>query len=228
LSEQTVDDRTYSKKSMFHDVVFLAGRTTSKQVLAKIGAHKARAIVLLADESSDDPDGQLTLALLSLKQLFDDVGLKQDERPTMVIQAVNHRRHDVMIDAGASHVVCKDDYALAILAQSAVFPEISEVFHQLLDYDVKNCELYVLAWHAMSGKVRSSLVGATFADISQYLLSRRSNLNPVILLGFWKQGAYVLNPRNGKNDVFGRGDGLIVLAYEQPSLEMLLRAPQHA
>lgn len=227
LTNEPVDDRPYIKRAAFKDkVVFLTGRTSNINVLKKLGAHTSRSVIVLSPSAAEDPDGASTLTLLALKMLFEQELKPEEDRPNVVVEAVNHRNREVMEGAGASEIVSKDDLTMGILAQSCCYPQISEVYHELLDYDADNNEIYLTMWTELTPSLQEELKGKNFIELKRYFLERRSVENPLLLIGIERDGHFIVNPRRGetleseKFDALREGDSLMFLSYEHPDFNL--------
>ncbi|MBU8922646.1 MAG: TAXI family TRAP transporter solute-binding subunit [Bacteroidales bacterium] len=226
LSEEVVDDRAYIKKHAFKEnVTFLSGRSTNKNVLKKIGAHKSKSVIVLAQATACDADGANTLTVLSLKRLIAEEFGSTDPGPNILIEALNHRKQEVLIGAGASEIISRDDFTMGILAQSCMYPQISDVFNELLDYDDDSNEIYISPWAEMADNMRNDILEKSFVDLYRHFLYKRNPANPSLLIGIVRGGEFILNPRDLSDSRFTRlreGDGLIFLSYKRPDFSNVI------
>ena len=223
LSDEVVDDRAYLKKHAFKEnVTFLSGRTTNKNVLKKIGAHESKAIIVLAQSSTYDADGANTLTVLALRRLINEELGSTDRKPNILIEAMNHRKREVLISAGAREIISRDDFTMGILAQSCIYPQISDVFNELLDYDDDSNEIYISPWEDIPDQMRPELIGRSFVELHKYFLRNRNPANPSLLVGIVRCEDFMLNPMDSADSSDNRfgslqeGDGLIFLSYKRP------------
>jgi Trk K+ transport system NAD-binding subunit len=222
LSEQTVDTARLWADYESHGVTFVAGNPFDKRVLDRIGAHEASSILILADEKAEDPDGKTALIVLALRSLFREKALENP--PYVAAEAINHRKIELIRDAGANDVVCHQDYGLGILAQSAFYHELSDVYYQLLTYGGETNEIYILGVDRADGS-RGDISeeiwlkhfqGKSFAEACAYFTTHRDSSNPAILLGIQRGQDVILNPRGQFS--LQEGDRLIVTAWNRPRL----------
>ena len=139
--------------------------------------------------------------------------------PHIVADVVNHRKTQHLKDTSVNEIVCPTDYGIGLLAQSAVNPGLVQVYDQLLRFTSDENELYMLD----SGELPQELTPgkATFKDIGSWLEEKsRPTENPVILLGFFRQGKPILNPQK-EAATLAENDKLIVLSYCCPCLSDL-------
>ncbi len=210
------------KNPEYEKVFFVRNDPTLHEVLRRARVHRAKSVILLADHESSDPDATSVLIALAIQSLC-----VSQAKPHIVAEASDHRKTQHLRDAGVEEVVCAADYGLGILAQSALYQRLSEVYDHMLTYSGDTNEIYVVK----SGNYPENLfLGKTFSEVAEMLNAHRDAENPVILVGLrrGRDGKLVLNPRQVKrgvkNDKFRRfeaGDDLILIAYDPPDLMSL-------
>lgn len=218
FTAKPVDSRQYQKNPAFKDtVVFLSGDATSRKVLRRIGAHEAKSLIILPSEDEADPDGHSTLILLAI----DQVCRESKTRPHVIAESLNHRKQEILRGAQADEIVNRDDYALAVMTHSIVHKQLSDVFYDLLDYNIGN-ELYVVPWEEMPDPVRVAYSGKEFVEIVKQHLSMRDEKNPTLPIGIHRNNSFIINPKNSlagddsHSTAFCEGDGLLVMANTIP------------
>lgn len=234
LTELKVDPARYPEFDS-RGVTFISGNTCDKKVLERVGAARARCIFVLAEDRADgkpeqaaDADARSALVVLALRSLLDANTLR---RPRICVEVMNHRKMDLIRDAGGDEIVCHEDYGLGVLTQSAFAPEIADVYQQLLTYSEDTCEVYILVSPRdgvepdIPGEVWSGVFeGKSFSEASQAFAPDSDSENPAILIGVRREGAVILNPRRL---TIKQGDDLVVISYSRPrrsALRALLKA----
>ncbi len=198
----------------YQNVYFIKGDPTLHNVLKNAAkAHLAKSIIILADERYSDPDAKTALIALAISK----IEREQVKKPHIVAEVINHRKIDHLRDAGVDEWICATDYGLGIIAQSALYQKLSEVYHQLLTYSKDTNEIYLVEGR----KFPKVLVGKSFKEAAIILHNNQKPENPVILLGVKRNEKIILNPREGDFDVFKEGDALIVMAYRPPDLSYI-------
>ena len=117
---------------------------------------------------------------------------------------------------------------MSILAQSCIYPQISDIFNELLDYDDDSNEIYISPWEEIPEQIQTEIVGKTFVELAFYFSSNRNPMNPSLLVGHVRGERFVLNPRDGVpgekdgQTIMQAGDGLIFLSYKRPDFNALV------
>jgi len=204
---------------VFKDVLFCTGDPYDVDVLAAADSEYAKAIIILADEEAEDPDGLSALACIAVVERFRQVKEKTDknvEKPHIVVEALNHDKMEHMRYAGGSEVVCHSDFGLNLLAQAAITKGLTTVFDRLTSFSKETNEIYIIDY----GDCPKELHGKNYAEINHYLADHGDKRGkPVTPIGLWRGETFYLNPRRDKDEVwsaFLEGDKLVVLAYERP------------
>jgi len=216
ITDAEVDEEALRADPAYERVFFVRGDAALHETLRAARAHLAKSVVILADEASPDPDAKSTLIALALSRLC-----KDERRPHVVSEAVNHRKTEHLRDAGVDEVICAADYGLGVLAQCALHAKLSRVYENLLSYSGETNEIYMVGGDLMP----KSVVGKTFEEASNILNASRDASNPAILLGIRRGEQIILNPRrDGKRpedrsfESIEEGDSLIVMAFHRPDL----------
>jgi TRAP transporter TAXI family solute receptor len=234
LSEERVDEEQYERRSEFHNVQFVSGDVLNKKFLRFVNAHNARSIIILADDRCQDPDGKSALIALAIDILSQEVHSEDGRKPHIVAEVMNHRKTEHLKDAGVDETVCATDYGLGILAQSAMYEKLSQVYDQLLEYSKDTNEIYALDSNNKDDipeNIWSSVFeGKSFIEVARFFSGEhRDPDNPAILIGVRRGEHVILNPRKVKDDMqkhlefdsFREDDHPIFLSYEKPNLKKL-------
>ncbi|RMH67182.1 MAG: potassium transporter, partial [Cyanobacteria bacterium J003] len=130
----------------------------------------------------------------------------------VVAELVNSDRRRHLKEAGVDEVIFSQDYSSGILAQSALFRQMSEVYRQLLTYSDHTNEFYFIEPRYYPATLYGLPFPALSAWVSEY--SNRHPDNPVLLVGIRRQNQQVLlNPRPTDFRGLDASDTLIVMAY---------------
>jgi hypothetical protein len=161
-----------------------------------VSIHKAKSVIIMAKEDCPDPDAQTALIALAISQVCKAEADAQKvplRVPHIVAEVINHRKTQHLKDANVREIVCPTDYGIGLLAQSAINPGLVQIYDHLLRFKPEGNELYLLDSRDLP---QGFLPGkASFNEISIWLEERsRSTENPVILLGYLRQGEPILNP----------------------------------
>lgn len=201
LSEFKISD---DKRQYLH---FIQDDPTQHCVLMKINAQKAKSIIILADDKSESPDEKSVLIALAVKHLERD--LNKDLHVVAELVNPGLKRH--LVEAGADEVVCSMSYNSGIIAQSALFKKMSEIYQRLLTYSNDTNEIYFQS----PSEYSSEYIGKSFEEIAELINQKRfkEKENPVILLGVKHGDEILMNPKSSEFSVLEKGDYLITMAY---------------
>ncbi|WP_008318734.1 potassium channel family protein [Leptolyngbya sp. PCC 6406] len=192
------------------DVHFVQADPTHHATLEKLQAPQAKAVILLADEESVGPDEKNALIALAIKHLEQIPGQQKDIHVIAELVNLDRRRH--LQEAGVDEVVSARDYSSGIIAQSAMFRNMSVVYQQLLTYSDDTNEFYFIE----PSKYPTQFRGKSFPELSQ-LISEHSAVhpeNPLLLLGIKRSnGEILLNPKRDCFQWLEGNDSLIVMAF---------------
>ncbi|MEA3450573.1 MAG: NAD-binding protein [Bacteroidota bacterium] len=180
------------------NVIYANDDPTYHSILRKYNASTAKSIILLADENTYSPDEKNALIALAIKYLEGEK--KQDIR--VIAELINPDLKKHLKDAGVDEVICSADYSSGIIAQSAIFDNMSEIYQDLLTYSDKTNEIYFVENLSSDDK--------SFAEIAESI-NQKYKKKPLILLGIKKGDKILLNPE--KEIMVNMSDKLIVLSY---------------
>jgi hypothetical protein len=160
------------------------------------------------------------------KQAKDESDRSTEQKPHVVAEIVDHRRIENLKEAGVHETVCATELGLGVLAQSALHHNLSNVYDKLLQYSPHTNEIYVI--EAQEDKIPGKCEGKTFEEAAELINKNRDPKNPVILLGLYRKGQIILNPRkkghkedDASFDRVEQNDGLVVMAFSPPKLSYL-------
>lgn len=213
ITEQPVNEPELRQSPEYEKVFFVESNPALHEVLKRARAHEAHSVMILTDEAYSDPDAKTALIALALTRLTKDAS----HTPHVIAEVVNHHKVLHLLDAGVDEWVCSTDYGLGILAQSALYGKLSEVYQQLLTYSSDTNEIYMVD----EGQYPAHFSGKTFHEIADILNHQKNAENPAILLGVKRHEQVILNPKPGEFDSIRPGDILIVVAFDPPDLRTL-------
>jgi len=212
-----VDALRKRKKKIYQNVCFIRSDASFPDVLKSARVPQAWSVIILADETAPDPDAKTALIALAIKQLCPDL---DKHKPHVVCETLKHETVEHMRFAGAHEVICAADYGLGVLAQSALQWGLSEAYENLLKYSDNTNEVYIIQAPEIPEAIRHK---ATFAEVAAVLNSNRRR-DPVILLGFRRNGKVLLNPHGTAEQIGAEhrpDDDLVVMAFHKPNLQKL-------
>ncbi|WP_323294214.1 potassium channel family protein [Crocosphaera sp. XPORK-15E] len=195
------------------NVYFIQADPTHHVTLEKFQASQAKAIILLADEETEGPDEKNALIALAIKHLEQIPNRQKDIHVVGELVNLGRRRH--LKEAGVDEVISARDYSSGIIAQSAVFKNMSVVYQQLLTYSDCSNEFYYIT----PEQYPKYLLGKTFIELSKWISNDLGSHeeNPLILIGIKRgNGEILLNPKQSHFQRLAAEDSLIVMAYHQP------------
>jgi len=228
------DPKTYD------NVYIQKGYPDSLSVLESCRIHLAKSIIILADDENcddgkpRDPDDKSVDIALAVKiviqtKFSEDKSGKLGRKPHIIAEVLDPEMIAKLRAVGVHETVCATELGLGVLSQCALHYNLSDVYGELLDYSPHTNEIYVLVDEDKS-KIPGICVNRTFNECTEIINKQRSSQshNPVILLGVYRNGRIMLNPRkeekSKENIAFDRimkDDGLVVMAFSRPNLAYL-------
>lgn len=206
-------------------VTFVAGEPNDKKVLAKLGAHEARSVIVMANTEHPDPDARAALIVLALRGLFQEKGVTGERKPRVCVEVVNHRRTALIRDAGADETICHEDYGLGVLTQASLTESIAAVYDDLLTFRESTNEVFLLrgpgegpGTHVPADVWERLFQGKNFEEAAEVFTRGHARCtNPAILIGVRRGGKLLLNPDTPVT--LDRHDDLVVISRNVPSPE---------
>lgn len=213
ITELEINEIELRLSAEYEKVFFIRSDPTMHSVLKRARAHLAKSIIILADMDCTDPDAKTALTALAITNLEKD----SPHKPHIIAETINHRKINHLIDAGVDEWVCAVDYGLGIIAQSALYGKLSEVYQQLLTYSNETNEIYLVD----RKKYPAGFQGKSFHEVANILNKNKNPKNPCIIIGVKRAGQVILNPKKGDFDFFKPDDCLIVMSFDPPDLRYL-------
>lgn len=210
ITEEKINEKELRLSPQYEKVFFVESDPTLHEVLKRARVHLATSVIILADDDFPDPDAKTALIALALTKLTKGA----PQKPHVIAEVMNHHKIEHLLDAGVDEWVCSNDYGLGILAQSALYGKLSEVYQQLLTYSKDTNEIYMVD----ERHYPKLFLGKNFTEIADLLNHNKNPENPAILLGVKRAERVILNPKEDEFDVVQSGDSLIVVAFDPPNL----------
>ncbi|MCK5720197.1 MAG: NAD-binding protein [Thiomargarita sp.] len=211
ISETEINEIELRLRPEYEKVFFVRSDPTLHLVLNRAGVHVAKSIIILSDPNYHDPDAKSALIALAITKCDQ----KQICKVRIIAEVNNPNKIQHLIDAGVDEWVCSTDFGLGILAQSALYGKLSNVYQQLLTYSADTNEVYLLN----NDKYPKSFLGKKFHEIVELLNQKRNLTNPVIIIGIKRYEQVILNPKENQFDELKDTDSLIVISFDPPDLK---------
>jgi hypothetical protein len=215
------------------------GCPDSPSVLESCRIHLARSVIILADDEHceddrprDPDDKSVSIALAITTKLkekigVDDSGQLREPGPHIAAEVLDHGMVAKLKAVGVHETVCATELGLGVLAQCALHHNLSNLYDELLDYSAHTNEIYVMV-DKDKKKIPGIYAGRTFEECAEIINKHRNgrSRNPAILLGVYRNGRILLNPRSEKRgtaafDRIEKDDGLVFMAFSRPNLAYL-------
>jgi uncharacterized protein len=214
LNEKELRD----KNNYYKNVFFIEGDPTNKNTLSDARVPFAESVIILAGKNNVSSDPLTILTCLSIEKLCKKLKVV---KPHIIAELMNRENRQIALDAGAAEIVSAGYYRTGIMLQSALFPNLSDIFHELLSYGNDKTSVYILE----EDRYPKELQKKSFQDIVGIINENRMEENPVILLGIRRDHSMILNPQKNVAedsdkyfDILKEGDALVVIAQKHPNL----------
>lgn len=226
LTDSDVNERELREQSKrFANVYFIKGKPTSYDTLKSARIHQAKSVIILSDSKDVEPDPKTILSCLAIRQLSKD--LKDKHLPHIIAELMDRTNRKMALDAGANEIVSAGFYRTGIMLQSALYHNLSDIFHELLIYEKNSSSIYIIG----KDKYSDIFIGKSFQEAAEIISNNSSETNPVILIGVRRiienKSTIILNPllngnsKNGKFDHFNADDAMVVIARDLTDLSKI-------
>ncbi len=191
----------------FQDVYLVRGDPASEVMLRRASAHTAHSVIILADPADGDlADAKSILIAMAVASICTQLKVPKTH---VCVEGISPRNVEHLRRAKADEIVAASDFAMMLLAQSALAHGLSRVYRDLLTVSEETNEVYIVP-------VPEEFIGKTFCELGAAMFMNRDEKNPAILIGAAKGSQLVINPRPGQLAPFQRGDQAVVIAFERP------------
>ena len=210
----------HANGDLHEHVRFVIGDPTRRRVLRNAGVKEFRSLVILADRSGPEAaaysDHRALMIALSATAVNPSLHV--------IVELLHSENREHFEQLPTVEVVSVEELAEKLLAQAVVNPGITGVYLELLTATEDSNEVYIVP-------VPEPWIGESFQDVYAELLQTGEAVIPIGYRTPEPGGSgqvVILNPstkeqtRRGVTSWRGyalqEGDGLVVLAYEQPDL----------
>jgi len=195
--------------------VLLKGVPTDLDHMRKAGLDRADTIIVLADETVDDPDSQTVLTVLQAEKHAHKL-MTDGHRVTelrSVAELVDPEKKSALESVHTDLILCPQEFSEKILLQALLNPGVSEFLRGILSVGREN-EIIEVPVH---GGEHPSMVGKTF-DEAMVVCRERS----LLLLAIHRGGAPGAGKESGTAEEWGEGGRL---DFDEISVPRLLTNP---
>jgi voltage-gated potassium channel len=196
----------------FRAVYLIKGDPANELNLDKARILECFSCIILSQPCANGyADAQSILIAMTIKNFFAEQSRKKAH---IVAEAVDPTNYVHLRRAGCDEIVSAGEFALRIMAQSALTPGLSQVYTNLITVSEETNEIYQLP-------VPPAYYGKRFEELGKDILMERGGKNPSILIGVKRDGKIMLNPRKENFAVFQEGDEIFVVSFTYPDLGFL-------
>lgn len=223
LTDSEVNEKELRERNKYYNnVFFIKGDPTSHEALECARVPFAESVIILSSQEHKNPDPLTVLTCLAIDKLSKRLNIST--KPHIIAELMDRNNREIALDAGANEIVSAGFYRTGIMLQSALYPSLSDIFHELLSYGENKTSVFIIS----EDRFPKALLGKTFQEASDIINKQRDDRNPVILIGVKRNDKVILNPRNDaptesgkKFDYFKKGDALAVMSHKLPDLSTL-------
>ncbi len=196
----------------FKKIYLVKGDPSNELNLKRAAIMDAFSCIILAQQSAGGyADAQSILIAMTIKQLCEE---KECRKVHVVTEAVDPKNFEHLRKAGCDEIVSASNFALMIIAQSALTPGLSKVYTNLVTVSEETNEIYQLS-------VPPEYYGKTFEKLGEDVFRKRDTRNPSILIGVKTKGKILLNPKKSQFNTFEEGDSIFLVSFTYPNLDYL-------
>ncbi len=215
VSEHTdeIDFREKEEFAELEDVYLIKGDPTNEAVLRRANIQDAFSVIILADPHQGKlADARSILICMAINHACKELGRR---KVNIVVETVDPRNVTHLDRAGADEIVSSGEFGLKLLAQSALSHGLSRVYSDLLTVSAETNEVYLK-------RIPSRFIGKTFGQLAEAMAQKRDGENPAILIGVKRGDRILVNPRESDFGTFSDNDEIVVISFEDPSIENVL------
>ena len=176
-------------------------------MLKRANVQAAHSVIVLAGPAEGElADAKSILIAMAVASVCKEAGVS---KTYICVEGISPQNVAHLRRAGAEEIVSASDFAMMLLAQSALAHGLSMVYRNLLTVSGQTNAVYMVP-------VPASFVGKSFCELGTAMFQNRDPTNPVILIGAQTDGGIIVNPRPGELPVFAEDDQAVVIALERP------------
>ncbi|MCK5717375.1 MAG: NAD-binding protein [Thiomargarita sp.] len=217
ITETKVNEAYLREKPEYKNVYFVQSDPTLHSVLDRVEVLNAKSVIILSHPDYPNPDAKTAMISLAITKC-DHTNKK---RPRIIAEVMNPENAQHLENAGVDEWVCSAGFGLGIIAQTALYGKMSDVYQQLLTYSGETNEIYLLD----NTKYPEWFQGKTFKEIARILNNEREQWEEVILIGIKRDEKVILNPKKGQFDTLKSEDSLILVAFDPPNFKKIRSYP---
>lgn len=198
-------------EAAFSDVYIVKGDPTSEVVLRRAKVPRAHSVVVLTDDrEGKHADGKSILTCIAIRNIC-----RGDVQPNVSAECRNPSNRHHLKKAGADEIISSDELGLRLLARSALFHGMTQVYQELLTVGRDANEMYLLP-------APEGLVGKDFSELSSMFSGYRSDKRSCLLIGIQRGEEMHVNPIGDEAGPLKAGDQLILLGrvFLKPSEDL--------
>jgi len=185
----------------FNDVYIVKGDPTNDIVLRRARVATAHSVVILEDHRQGNyADGKSILTCIAIRDIC-----RGGNQPNIAVESRNTENRHKLLRAGADEIISSEELGLRLLARTAIYHGMTNVYQELLTVGRDANELYLLP-------VPEELVGRDFVEIASMFLRYRDDKKCCLLIGLQRGEDMILNPIKGEAGEVKKDDHLILLS----------------
>lgn len=185
----------------FGDVFIVKGDSTNEMILRRARVSQAHSVIILTDErEGKHADGKSILTCIAVRGIC-----KGDRQPNITAECRSAANRHHLKKAGADEIISSDELGLRLLARSALYHGMTQVYQELLTVGRNANEMYLLP-------IPESFHGKDFAELSAMFSRYRDDKRSCLLVGIQRDEEMILNPIGSEAGPVEKGDRLIVMS----------------
>ena len=213
----------------YRGLLMISGDPTNKEILKRADLIHAKTCIVLADEDDlENSDSKSILIVLAIESINPNVHV--------IVELVKSNSEMFFQYTHVDEIVCLEQLAEKLLAQSALTPGLSQVYLDLLTQSAETNEVYL-------EPIPEALIGLTYREVEATII--KIDEEDIILIGFSTivqkkvndkaivnskgniiyEKKIVINPKSSAKDTyskdykFKKGDSIFLISYEKPEIE---------
>jgi voltage-gated potassium channel len=185
----------------FCDVYIIKGDPTNEVALRRARVPWAHSVVVLTDErEGKHADGKSILTCIAVRNIC-----RGDRQPNIAAECTNPSNRHHLKKAGADEIISSAELGLRLLARTALFHGMTQVYQELLTVGRDANEMYHFP-------APENLVGKDFVELAGMFARYRGDKRSCLLLGIQRGNEMMLNPIGGEVGPLRVDDQLILMS----------------
>lgn len=199
-SPEQIDLPDTADEPAFNDVYIVKGDPTNEVILRRARVPKAHSVVVLSDDrQGEHADGKTILTCIALQNLCKGASVN------VAVECRNPNNRHHLKKAGADEIISSDELGLRLLARTALYHGMTQVYQELLSVGRDANEMYLMG-------VPRELVGRDFVELASLFLRYRNDKRSCLLIGLQRGEEMILNPIGNEAGPIREGDQLVLLS----------------